>query len=155
LTLPLFKDIPVREERTRFKSLRYKSEYHKRWKQEHPERTKQMARKDHIRLKKEILTHYSLEKVPKCACCGEMNIEFLSIDHIYGGGKKHYEEIGGLGSLYGWLKRNNYPEGFRVLCMNCNFSLGHFGYCPHQEIKKEGTEQSVLNINLTSNLKET
>jgi hypothetical protein len=33
--------------------------------------------------------------------------------------------------LYLWLKQNNYPPGFRVLCMNCNFAIGHSGYCPH------------------------
>ena len=35
--------------------------------------------------------------------------------------------------LFQYLKRNNYPPGYRVLCMNCNFAMGHFGYCPHQK----------------------
>jgi hypothetical protein len=33
--------------------------------------------------------------------------------------------------LYLWLKRNNYPTGFRVLCHNCNLAIGFYGYCPH------------------------
>lgn len=72
----------------------------------------------------------------KCACCGELHQEFLSIDHANGDGAAHRKSIGvpnGTGgNIYGWLKRNKFPEGFRVLCMNCNFALGHFGYCPHQ-----------------------
>jgi hypothetical protein len=65
-----------------------------------------------------------------CACCGESNKEFLTIDHIKGGGSKHREEIGP--GLYEWLIKNDFPEGFRTLCWNCNLSLGSYGYCPHQ-----------------------
>jgi hypothetical protein len=70
----------------------------------------------------------------KCACCGESHTEFLAIDHINGGGNVHRRNLGALGShLFTWLKKNNYPEGFRVLCHNCNQSLGLLGYCPHHE----------------------
>jgi hypothetical protein len=30
------------------------------------------------------------------------------------------------------LRQNSYPTGYRVLCHNCNFALGHYGYCPHK-----------------------
>lgn len=72
------------------------------------------------------LTHYG----GICACCGEGKYEFLAIDHINGGGNKHRKIIGH--NFVRWLKKNNYPEGFRVLCHNCNNSLGHYGYCPHK-----------------------
>lgn len=66
-----------------------------------------------------------------CKCCGEDYYEFLSIDHEAGNGAEHRRlELRGQ-DLYSWLIRNDFPEGFRVLCMNCNFSLGHHGYCPH------------------------
>lgn len=69
----------------------------------------------------------------KCACCGERHQEFLSIDHANGDGAAHRKSIGWVsGNIYGWLKKNKFPEGFRILCMNCNFALGHVGYCPHQ-----------------------
>lgn len=80
-------------------------------------------------LRADILTHYS-KGSPHCECCGESTIEFLSIDHINGGGSQHSMEIG-RGKIYGWLRKNNYPEGFRVLCHNCNAAFGHYGYCPH------------------------
>lgn len=73
----------------------------------------------------------------KCSCCGETHMEFLSMDHINNDGADHREALTGSrnngSTLYGWLIRNNFPAGFRVLCFNCNFALGHFGYCPHKE----------------------
>lgn len=81
------------------------------------------------RLRSEALKHYGGDN-PSCKCCGESFYELLSIDHINGGGAAHRKEIG-QGSIYSWLKRNNYPEGFRVLCHNCNQAIGHYGYCPH------------------------
>lgn len=85
-------------------------------------------RRDRInRLKAEVMVIYG----GICECCGESNLEFLCIDHVNGGGNKHRDEIG-KGNLYQWLKKMGYPEGFRVLCHNCNFSMGAYGYCPHQ-----------------------
>jgi len=81
------------------------------------------------RLRLEIIKHYGGEN-PCCACCGKSHIEFLAIDHVSGGGAKHRRLLGG--GLYIWLKRNNFPSGYRVLCHNCNQSLGAYGYCPHQ-----------------------
>jgi hypothetical protein len=70
------------------------------------------------------LVHYS-DNPPKCACCEEQHIEFLTIDHIHGGGNIHRLKILGGKShagipFYLWLIRNNFPEGFQVLCFNCN-----------------------------------
>jgi hypothetical protein len=83
-------------------------------------------------LRKEVLDYYGGSK---CACCGESTIEFLSIDHINGGGNKHRKEIGKGRRIYRWLKFNHYPTGFQVLCMNCNHAKGSYGICPHQEKK--------------------
>jgi hypothetical protein len=82
------------------------------------------------RLRLNILQHYGGLK-PVCACCGEDHIEFLSVDHIKGGGAKHKKLLGA--GFYDWLKKNNYPPGYRILCHNCNQSLGSYGYCPHQK----------------------
>lgn len=72
----------------------------------------------------------------KCACCGENEIKFLSIDHIKGGGNKHRKTTGGTGQMtYRWLKRNNYPDGFQVLCFNCNIAKGCYNECPHKNYK--------------------
>lgn len=79
----------------------------------------------------EVLIYYSFN-IPKCECCEENRLEFLSIDHIDGGGAKHRKEDPSSIKIYAWLKRNKFPKGFRVLCMNCNFAHGRYGYCPHK-----------------------
>lgn len=70
---------------------------------------------------------------PSCECCGETNIEFLSFDHINGGGNKHRQTLskGDASRFYRWLEKNEYPDEYRILCRNCNFSIGAYGYCPH------------------------
>jgi hypothetical protein len=71
-------------------------------------------------LKLRVLTHYGNGK---CACvkCGATNVNALSIDHINGGGNKHRKQINVLAGIpfYIWLKKNNFPEGYQTLCMNC------------------------------------
>lgn len=69
----------------------------------------------------------------KCECCGETHKEFFSIDHINGDGAKHRREVLKGKDIYIWLIRNNFPEGFRILCMNCNTAIGRHGYCPHNK----------------------
>ena len=84
------------------------------------------------KLKFELFSHYS-NGIPKCNCCGYSNIDGLSIDHINGrishGHSRKFRSI----DLYSWLKRNGYPKGFRVLCLNCNAAIGINRKCPHQK----------------------
>lgn len=94
------------------------------------------ARNEYQRLMREALRRNALNAYggPTCACCGEDIEEFLEIDHIYGDGRKHRAELAKRGSyFYYWLKKNNYPEGFQVLCSNCNKAMYTFGECPHEE----------------------
>lgn len=74
-----------------------------------------------------------------CKCCGESGEPFLTIDHENGGGAAHRKGILGEGqragatnSLYLWLRRQGYPEGFQVLCWNCNVAKGTKADCPHK-----------------------
>lgn len=80
-----------------------------------------------------MFRHYSGGD-PKCACCEEPNLVFLVIDHIEGGGNEHRKQTRTRGgySFYLWLIREGFPEGFRVLCHNCNMATGTLGYCPHK-----------------------
>lgn len=70
---------------------------------------------------------------PHCVCCGDQHIEFLAIDHIGGGGGAHRKALKGA-SINLWLRNNGYPDGFRVLCHNCNWAV-QFGPCPHEREK--------------------
>jgi hypothetical protein len=77
-----------------------------------------------------VIAHYG----GHCACCGEDRPEFLAIDHIDGGGNAHRRELGVRGGheFVTWLIENDFPEGFRILCHNCNMAMGAYGICPHQ-----------------------
>jgi hypothetical protein len=59
-----------------------------------------------------------------CRLCNESHVEFLCLDHVDGGGKRHRKEVGRGSGFYGWLSNNNYPPGFQLLCLNCNFRKG-------------------------------
>src|ERR1035438_5089999 len=82
-----------------------------------------------FKLKAEVMGHYSKAK---CACCGELDIHFLTIDHINGGGCEQRRQMGKGATIYSWLKNHNYPSGYQVLCYNCNCAKGHYGECPHK-----------------------
>src|SRR5262245_39086392 len=67
-----------------------------------------------------------------CRCCGEDREPFLSLDHVNNDGARHRRSVDRR-KIYKWLKREGYPPGFQVLCMNCNFGKArNGGVCPHQ-----------------------
>jgi hypothetical protein len=80
-------------------------------------------------LKLQVLRAYS-NQLPGCACGGETNLLFLTLDHIYSGGRAHRGRQGTQGVLRE-LKRDGFPSGFRVLCFNCNLASGLYGTCAH------------------------
>ena len=86
---------------------------------------------------------HSNSDIPCCRCCGENSfVEFLDIDHI--AGRKQMDSIPELVKigyssslkdyrLINWLIENDFPEGFQVLCKNCNGAKGIYGKCPHEK----------------------
>jgi len=121
----------------------YNSEYHRKYRLKNCEKRKEYNRQNNFEKKILILRHYSKTNPPSCECCGELHIEFLTIDHINGNGAKHRLKIGP--HINRWLIKNNFPPGYRVLCFNCNCSLGHCGYCPHGNIEKGEGDKIQLN----------
>ena len=88
-------------------------------------------------LKYEAMMYYTLRynlsaTKPQCNCPGHVEtcIELLAIDHKK---KRTKKEKGLTGkSFYKYLKENNYPEGYQVLCFSCNFVKELYnGKCPH------------------------
>lgn len=73
------------------------------------------------------LEHYS-GGTPHCNGCGIENVEVLTIDHIHEDGAAHRKEIGQ--SVQRWLIANKFPEGFQVLCWNCNHAKHRYGAIP-------------------------
>jgi hypothetical protein len=72
-------------------------------------------RNKYIDLKIETFSHYG----NCCANCGIDKIEYLTIDHINNSGSEHRREIGTF--IFPWLKENNFPIGYQILCFNCNY----------------------------------
>ncbi len=77
--------------------------------------------------KMKVLTHYAYGGEIKCANpdCevpgGAKHLLSLCIDHINGGGHQQYLKIQKQGlHFYNWLVKNNYPDGYQILCASCN-----------------------------------
>lgn len=148
------------------------AEASRRWRQKHPEKRREMARtyywahhkealqkirdshlrhlearqacrRDYsLRIRKEVIGIYG----GHCACCGEQQIEFLCIDHINGGGTQHRKQVGYGAKFYMWLRSQGYPEGYQVLCYNCNMGKESPGGCPH---KRDGDPDHTPKHKLT------
>ena len=99
--------------------------------------------------------HLSNSNIPCCNCCGEdSHIEFLTIDHIAGKQEmntepelkelKYTSKLSGT-SLVIWIKKNNFPKGFQILCHNCNQTKGYYGKCPHEIMYLEQTFDKMTN----------
>ena len=72
-------------------------------------------RNQYIDLKLKVFEAYG----NKCNFCSEDNIEYLTIDHINNDGAQHRKIIGT--QIFPFLKRNNFPKDFQILCFNCNY----------------------------------
>ena len=83
------------------------------------------------KLRLQIIKYYS-NGVMVCGCCGESIVEFLTIEHTFGKktNNKNYNSDGY--HLYSWIVKKDYPNGFEILCYNCNCAKGKYGICPHK-----------------------
>lgn len=90
-------------------------------------------RGDYKRWRKKFRFDMLLRYGRQCACCGESNLHFLTIDHPNNDGAQHRKLTGNGYKFYLWLKRNNFPREFQLLCFNCNMARHHNGgICPHK-----------------------
>lgn len=84
------------------------------------------------RLRQDMLDHYG----HRCACCGiDTSDIFLSLDHISGGGADHRRtlKMNGGAQFHKWLRDNDYPSGYQILCWSCNGAKRQRPACPHLE----------------------
>jgi hypothetical protein len=88
------------------------------WHKTHKEAVSRINREHWQRVKFQVLSHYA-NGTPKCTRCGFVDIRALSLDHIAGGGNQHRKQIGS--GWYRKLRKASYPEGYQVLCMNCQW----------------------------------
>ena len=83
------------------------------------------------KLKQEMVDAYG----GGCSCCGIIELEFLTVEHIFGDGKEHRALVNGHGaSIYRDLKRKRWPKGrHTVMCRNCNCARKYNRPCLHNE----------------------
>jgi hypothetical protein len=103
----------------------------KSWRDDHRQHMRDYQKAYRYNRKLLVINNYG----GKCVCCGFDKIDALTIDHIDGGGNKHRREIGGTNGLYKWLVQNNFPNGFQVLCANCNLVKSIRGVCTLEHSK--------------------
>ena len=119
----------AQSERYRMKNKEKRREAGRKYHQDNSEKHKA----EHLYLRLIVLEAYDNE----CACCGEKNLAFLTIDHIFNDGAEDRDRAGT--NLYKRLRSQGYPKDrFRILCYNCNIARArNGGVCPHKSDTKE------------------
>lgn len=99
-----------------------------------------------FKLRLDIINYYG----GKCQICGENDIYYLTIDHINNDGNidRKVKKLGSGHNFYRYLIKNNFPEGFRVLCFNCNCSTStmkdHINSDPDYQKYKNKLKETII-----------
>lgn len=103
------------------------------------ERYRELAKRSRDKLRAEMIAAYG----GKCACCGEAEPVFLTIEHKNRDGKKHRELAGNTPTaVYADLRRRGWPQDdYELLCFNCNRASWVLGVCPHRARKVEANNE--------------
>lgn len=83
-----------------------------------------------VQHKELVFNHYCKGDV-RCIRCGFRDVRALSIDHVNDDGAEHRRTDPTALRIYVWLVKHKYPDGFQVLCMNCQWIKLH-------EMRKSG-----------------
>lgn len=83
-----------------------------------------------LKLRKDVFSLYG----SKCSCCGETQFEFLTLDHINGGGNQHRKKQTYQQLFYEIRKIGKPNPKYRILCYNCNCAIAYHKICPHQKL---------------------
>jgi hypothetical protein len=103
---------------------RIRAQIRKRY-HDNPTKMVEGSRRRHLRYKVACINHYS-NGTMQCSRCGFTDIRALTLDHINGGGShdRKYQKYKG-SRFYLFLIQEKFPDGFQVLCMNCQFIKRH------------------------------
>ena len=125
--------------------LKYQRESSKKWRIKNPGKNKQACKEWHKSNGHSVMRKLALEMLgAMCACCGEIESFFLSIDHVNEDGAAHRKMFSPKHKFSSTRKYYldimdkvaNGSEDFQCLCMNCNWGkMMNDGVCPH---KKDG-----------------
>ena len=79
-------------------------------------RKREELRERHLADKEAAFAHYG----EACARCGSG--DDLQIDHIDDSGEDHRRTDKEARTMYRWLRKHGYPDGFQTLCRSCNLA---------------------------------
>lgn len=106
----------------------------------HTEEKRKRSRARARERRKKVIEHYG----GKCACCEDATYEFLTVDHKNNDGASHRRELMNTpGSrnyafqIVNFIVANDFPDGFQILCWNCNLAKAKHGECPHERQRRE------------------
>lgn len=117
-----------RARRNRINRAAYSRIYSKTHRRERTAYTTAFTKKQSRKLRLRIIKQYG----SACACCGEKEVLFLTIDHVKGNGKQDRAKHGQL-SIYRRIVKTGFPPDYQILCYNCNCGRSlNGGICPHQ-----------------------
>lgn len=95
-------------------------EYHRQWRRENPGKAAAYTNRMHLSYKESAINMYSNGDAC-CKFCRQADIDVLCLDHIDNDGVKQRLLNPRRGhDLYRWLRLNDYPGNYQVLCFNCN-----------------------------------
>ena len=83
------------------------------------QRARPSSRLVNLKLKTEVLSFYGKGEC-KCCVCGMDNLDCLSLDHLNNNGYEHRKVLRS-NSIYKFVRKNGFPEGYQTLCMNCQW----------------------------------
>lgn len=95
-----------------------------------PEKARKLARKYREKLRAEFIQAYG----GKCACCGEAEPAFLTLEHKNRDGAAHRKQFSTSTQILAHLRSLGWPkEDYEILCFNCNRASWEQGICPHRK----------------------
>jgi hypothetical protein len=122
----------------------------KQYYQEHKEECKARMRSRGQKIKNKVLAAYCDDEIIKCKKCSEDDVRILTLDHVNGGGGKHRSTCRENGTnVYDDLIKNNFPEGFQILCPNCN----HAKRCDNNENRVSNGKETEIQRRYHSKLR--
>lgn len=120
------------------------------WRKNNPRKYRATQKQKSKKLKILVFSWYG----NKCVCCGESDLDFLTLDHIHDDGCKDRVGQKGAGEpTYKKIRRcgkENLREDLQILCWNCQWGKRlNGGFCPHHpEVDLRNSSTSRLRTGL-------
>ncbi len=93
------------------------AEYLREWRKKHPGYNAEKVKIQYQKTKNRVIEHYSMGTMV-CSCCGSPND--LTVNHI---DSVRSNDLSG-NTLYRYLVKNRFPEGYDIRCWLCNTQPG-------------------------------